>query len=556
MKCDVAIIGGGPAGATVGTLLRKYNPALDVVILERERFPRDHVGESHLPAISPILDEMGVWEKVEAADFPIKIGGTYRWGSTDDLWTLSFIRDDLFVEEARPAQFSGQRKLTAFQVDRSIYDKILLDHAAENGCRVYQETRVAKVRHQGDRVTGLEVPVFEDGLLEARYYVDCSGDAGILRRTLDIGVDAPTALRNIAIWDYWNDADWAVTVGNGGTRIFIMSLGWGWLWFIPITATRTSIGLVLPADYYKQSGKSKEDLYREAIQAEPLISELTKNAKAEGRVEATKDWNFVADRLAGENWFLTGDSAGFADPILSAGMTLAHTGAQKVAYTILEMELGEQDPEWLKEAYSNSQRAQIRQHMQFADYWYSSNGKFTDLQEYCTEIADKAGLSLDPDGAFRWLATGGFALESPGKAAATSYGIGAIKHITHLMAGEQPSWEAMKSNFWRLDLKDTTLEKVADYEEGRVITYEAYRRGNRLLPVAGHYAAVIKALSRNSDGVMVVQGATGALMKQYGYTARQAFVAVMETIEAFIVEGWLKVKVVPSRPPVHFGMVP
>ncbi len=85
LRTDVAIIGGGPAGATVGTLLKKYNPLLDVTIIERELFPRDHVGESQVPVISRLLYEMGVWDKVEAAEFPIKIGATFKWGAQSDL---------------------------------------------------------------------------------------------------------------------------------------------------------------------------------------------------------------------------------------------------------------------------------------------------------------------------------------------------------------------------------------------------------------------------------------------------------------------------------------
>src|SRR4051812_18370653 len=85
MECDVAIIGGGPAGSTAATLLKKYNPSLRVSIFERETFPRDHIGESLLPPISAILDEMGCWDKIEAADFPIKLGATYRWGKKPEL---------------------------------------------------------------------------------------------------------------------------------------------------------------------------------------------------------------------------------------------------------------------------------------------------------------------------------------------------------------------------------------------------------------------------------------------------------------------------------------
>src|SRR5476651_239244 len=152
---DVAIIGGGPAGSTVGSFLKKYNPSLKVVILEREKFPRDHVGESQLPVISAVLDEIGVWDKVEAANFPIKVGATYRWGRTTDLWDFEFLPDGKLEPQARPAKFAGQRRQTAFQVDRAEYDKILLDHAESLGCIVRQETQVRSVLHEGDRVAGL-----------------------------------------------------------------------------------------------------------------------------------------------------------------------------------------------------------------------------------------------------------------------------------------------------------------------------------------------------------------------------------------------------------------
>lgn len=142
---DVIIIGGGPAGSTLGSLLRKYNPNLNVLILEKEQFPREHVGESQLPPISKILDEMGCWDKVEAANFPIKIGATYRWGSSAKLWDFEFLPVRQFEDEPRPAKYQGQRLQTAFQVDRAVYDEILLDHAESMGCVVKQQTRVARV---------------------------------------------------------------------------------------------------------------------------------------------------------------------------------------------------------------------------------------------------------------------------------------------------------------------------------------------------------------------------------------------------------------------------
>jgi len=118
-------------------------------------------------------------------------------------------------------------------------------------------------------------------------------------------------------------------------------------------------------------------------------------------------------------------------------MTLAHTSGRKVAYTILEIDRGDLDPDWLKKEYDTGHRGQIRHHIQFADYWYSANGRFTDLKEYCSNIAKSAGLSLDADEAFRWLATGGFTLEEPGLARALTYRVGGIKFIAQWFSGKK-----------------------------------------------------------------------------------------------------------------------
>ena len=234
---DVAIIGGGPGGSTTGALLKKYAPHLNVVICEREKFPREHVGESQLPAIGAILDEMGCWDKVEAANFPIKIGGTYRWGSSPEMWDFDFVAVDQFEDEERPAPYAGQRVRTALQVERAVYDEILLKHAEELGCEVRMEVAVTGVdrdEQNGDRIHQLKL---KDGTcLNARWYVDASGHKGVLRRAMDVQTQCPTNLKNIAIWDYWDNAKWAEEIGIGGTRVQIMSLG---LWLVMVYSART-----------------------------------------------------------------------------------------------------------------------------------------------------------------------------------------------------------------------------------------------------------------------------------------------------------------------------
>ncbi len=153
MEYDVAIIGGGPGGSTTGGMLRKFYSNIRVGIFEREVFPRDHIGESLLPTTCVVLNELGAWDKVEAADFPIKIGGIYRWGKSKELWDFDFLAEELFKEEPRPGTYEGQRRSVAFQVDRALYDQILLNHARDYGCEVHEGCKVSRVNRDGDRVT-------------------------------------------------------------------------------------------------------------------------------------------------------------------------------------------------------------------------------------------------------------------------------------------------------------------------------------------------------------------------------------------------------------------
>jgi hypothetical protein len=118
---------------------------------------------------------------------------------------------------------------------------------------------------------------------------------------MEVSAEYPTALRNIAVWDYWQNAEWSEKIGVGGTVVQVRSFGWGWLWFIPLSPTRTSIGLITSAEYYKASGESTEALYKRAISEEPRIRALVENANSENQLQATKDWSYIADRLVGEN---------------------------------------------------------------------------------------------------------------------------------------------------------------------------------------------------------------------------------------------------------------
>jgi flavin-dependent dehydrogenase len=549
---DVAIIGGGPAGATTGTLLKKYRPELEVAIFERERFPREHVGESQLPPISDVLEEMGCWDKVEAAGFPIKIGATYRWGKSPKLWDFEFMPLENYREELRPRARTPQSRQLAFQVDRAVYDKILLDHARELGCRVHEGEQVQSVAVEGDRVTSL---VLRSGAsIQARHYVDASGGAAILRRAIGIPIDLPTKLQNVAFWDYWENAEWATRFPGGATRVLVLSIATGWIWFIPLSPTRTSIGFICPASYYKAQDRSPAELYAWALGQEPLISELTARASRENVVRATKDWSFLSTRMVGENWMLVGEAGGFADPILAAGLTLTHTGAREVAYTILALDDGELDREWLLSNYERTQSVRIRQHMRFADFWYSSNGIFTDLQNYTREIAHDAGMEMSSQRAFQWLATGGFTNDVLGQPGIGGLDLAGARQVALRMVDGKQAWQVSQYNQFRLNLRNAKIELIPAYKDGRIIQVRSHVRGKRRLVEHGYFADLIALLGQESDIGRIIEklGGRGVTTKD-GYVDNLNLQLLLQSLEVMVTDGWVDAKLNPKRPKLKLG---
>lgn len=555
-QIDVAIIGGGPAGSTAATLLRKYAPDLRVVIIEKERFPRDHVGESQLPSIGSILDEMGVWEKIEAANFPIKIGASYTWGRSGDRWEFNFFPPEDWSDDPRPAKFEGQRRHTAFQVDRAIYDEILLRHAESLGVEVREGVAVTAVRHDDDRVAGLDL---DDGTtIEARHYVDASGVVGILRRALGVETEVTEGLRNIAVWDYWQNARWAIEIGTGVTRVQVRSLPYGWIWFIPLGPTRTSIGLIMPSSHWQSLDAPIEEVYLAAIREQPDIAVLMPDAEREGRLQTCKDWSQLSTRLVGPNWIMAGEVCGFADPILAAGMSLAHSSARDAAYTILELDRGEHDPEWLRRRYDERHRTNIGQHIRFAQYWYAANGCFTDLQEHCREIARDAGLRLSRESAWRWLSQGGFATEQLGLPTFGSFDVATSRQLIDLFdSGDssRPEYRLNGYNEFSLNLKGATETVAAHLADGRITTIKCWERGGRRLPYTGYYRVMTDAMSQSSDIHVILESIRRTLRGQNpsapGATIDLRVSHCLQALDVMIEELWVRRKLNRKKPAIH-----
>lgn len=548
VETDVAIIGAGPGGTTCGSFLKKHDPAIKVSIFEREIFPRDHVGESQLPIISGVLDELGVWDKVERCNFPVKIGATYRWGTSNDLWDFDFLRYGKFDDAPRPGKYEGQRKLTAFQVDRATYDKVLSDHASDLGCDIHFDSAVREVKHDGDRVEGL---VLADGtVVKASHYVDATGHSGLLRRAMGVEIEEPSALKNIAIWDYWRNAEWAVSLGVGGTRIQILSIGFGWIWFIPISPDRTSIGFVCPAAYFKQSGQTVEELYLSALGQEGRLQKLIANAQRENRLSTTKDWSFVAKRMFGENWSLVGEASGFADPIISAGLSLTHVGARELAFAILEARRGG-DPAWIFEEYERRNVRRVRQHIRFADYWYKANSHFSELKAFTSEIARDVGLELDAEDAFQWFGTGGFVEEDMGVAGLALFRIDQVHQIAGRLS-EKPAASALHGfNVFMPRIKGAENVKLARFEKGGVRAVLALERDGKILPLEGLFGWMLAGL-QYSPNLGEAMEHLRERMTATGYTwDNKLHSRLTECLDAMVRDGWVRAKYSESLPPIH-----
>jgi flavin-dependent dehydrogenase len=543
---DVLVIGGGPAGSTVGSLLRTYNPGLSVCIMDKEVFPRDHVGESQLPGVSNILAEMGCWDKVEAQNFPIKLGAVYRWGKDPEPWNFDFVDHSLLPTTPRPHKYEGARTRTAFQVDRCIYDKILIEHAAELGCTVDQGVQMTNVNKDGDRILSMD---FSDGrTISAKHYVDASGAPAVVRRAMGIKTQAPEELRNIAFWDYWDGADWGVDLGGDVNRIHVRSIAYGWLWFIPLSRTKTSVGFVTLSKYFKSTGMSKEEMYDQALKDEPFLSGLLANATRENNVRAIKDWSFMAERMHGENWFMVGESCGFADPILAAGLLLHQGSARECAFTINEIEIGEQDEQWLRDRYTYRNKTNLMQYVRFAQFWYAANGCFTDLQELCVDIAKEGGLLLEPFQAWQWLSQGGFALEEVVKPAIGNFDVFSAKSIINTFLGHTTIREIEKFNVLKLNLEGAREDKIGDPDKGRINIVPCYKRDQFTLPDYGYFGTMIQILKQTDDMQTIVNTISHHSQKipqAQRNTVMQHYMSVLETM---IGEGWVEGSLDPNKP--------
>jgi hypothetical protein len=256
----------------------------------------------------------------------------------------------------------------------------------------------------------------------------------------------------------------------------------------------------------------------------------------------------LADRSAGSNWFLIGECAGFADPILSAGVTMAHVAGQQVAYTINEIEQGG-DAGWLKEQFSLRQRQRIHTHIRFGDYWYTANAQFGDLKEFTSELARSSGLELTPDKAWQWIGQGGF-IDEDLVVGIGGFGLASIKSSGDYLADLNWDSPLERYNVFRLNLKGATQKDRASYMEGRVRKTPCFVRDGRVLPVFGTFEVLVKVLEVEWRLPHIVQ-MLGRMAEQHAkdpYFLKNILVPVAPSLEAMVSDGWVRASYDPKLP--------
>ena len=306
---DVAVIGGGPAGAT--TACRLARAGRRVILLERDRFPRFHVGESLLATVNEALEEIGAADLVRARGFPAKWGATFGTGDG----TFERFADFSVAPEVRTPQ--------TWQVPRAEFDELLLRHAAASGADVREGHRVLDVAFDGDGAT----VAFRDAADRAREVrvaavVDASGRVGLLARKLGLRVDEP-GLDNIAVFAHYSGVPRAEGRRAGDIRI-VAREDLGWFWLIPISEALMSVGVVLPrAAYDALPRMAPEALLEHTIRETPGVARLMSAARREWPVRVEKDFSFGARAYAGDRFVVVGDAGSFLDPVFSTGVAIA-----------------------------------------------------------------------------------------------------------------------------------------------------------------------------------------------------------------------------------------
>ncbi len=347
---DVAIIGGGPAGSTAAALLALADRR--VIVLERDKFPRFHIGESLLPFSMKAFSRLGLHEKFKRAGFMEKFGGEMCSACASD--SVKFYFEDGFRSQTDHS----------YQVTRAEFDKVLLDHAREKGAEVREETSVDQIDFARDEVR----LTTSAGEVRAKYVIDASGRNSIIGAKFKLKKNY-NHLQKFSVFAHYDGV--VRPEGRDGTLTKMVRALDRWFWIIPLSETRTSIGVVLDADVFKKAKLSPEEFLEQAIAEQPVLMQRMQLAERVSPVNVAADFSYRSSHLTGDRWMLAGDAAGFIDPVFSSGVFLAVLGGEQCADILHEVLDHPARKRRLFKRYAKSINRAMDVYLRFVNAWYS-----------------------------------------------------------------------------------------------------------------------------------------------------------------------------------------
>lgn len=300
---DVIIAGAGPAGSTAATLLAQYG--YRVLLIEREQHPRYHIGESMLPMAGPIMQRLGI----EWGEGNLSKGGAE------------------FIDEVsgRRTYFPLAGNYRTFQIERSIFDERLFVNALEHGVIAQQQEQVQSVQCGVDNV---QIKT-DKACYQGRYFIDATGRNALMAKQLD-SIKKIENLGKYALYKYYKLADSEESDAlfeHGNIKVFLSAIGW--IWCIPLTGRRLSVGLVVQKEV--PIALKQDALFERYLQASAYMSELLKGAEKLSTLRLEADFSYQNTQSYGQRFACCGDASGFLDPVFSSGFFFAVKTAELVA---------------------------------------------------------------------------------------------------------------------------------------------------------------------------------------------------------------------------------
>jgi flavin-dependent dehydrogenase len=320
---DAVVIGGGPAGSTAATLIAKAGHR--VLLLDRERFPRFRLGESLMPATYWTFERLGVLDKMKSSTFVQKHSVQFFTKTGKGALPFYF------------SEFDAHESSQTWQVDRSDFDLMLLDHAAENQVEVCQGANVKDVVFEDDCARAVEIELEDGGRarVNGRVIVDCSGQTALIARKLKLKQIDPI-LKHASIYTRYRKAWRGTGRDEGATLILHTNSARSWFWYIPLPNGEVSVGVVGPIDYLLKRGDSAEKVFHDELEICPEVTRRIEGAERVFGIKPIRDFSYISKQIAGNGWIMAGDAFGFLDPIYSTGVFLAMKSAEFAADAVIE----------------------------------------------------------------------------------------------------------------------------------------------------------------------------------------------------------------------------